>query len=217
MTHQDSLLIVSLTTECNLACPTCPMKEFRGHKNKYPLDNFILMLWIEQFFNPQKWVVELTGGEPALYEGIEELCQWLSEHNYTTVIKTNGLIPINKYKGIKRIAAWHNYDKFPVSYDEILIIDKLDRERKEAYCKENNIPYKVIGFNDDHSFDIPHGFRYTTSVNPAGHCIPCFAKKPVEKDTGTDDLNRINHRAPDIREACKDCKYCIDTWRFLDR
>lgn len=211
----DTLVIIALTTECNLACPTCPMGNWRGHKNKFPLKNEELFRWLEAWFNPARTNIELTGGEPALYEGIEELCQWLSDHKYKTLIKTNGLIPIPKFEGIKRIAAWHIYDRFPVSYDEILIVDKLDRERKEAYCIEHQIPYQVIGFNKDHSFDIPHGYKWTCSVNPAGHCVPCFNRKPVEKIEDGVDINRITHRAPDLREACSNCKFLIDNWRFL--
>lgn len=213
---QDSILFISLTTNCNLSCWHCPAKEWRGHKNKYPLKNSDIIPWLTEFFNPKKWVIELTGaGEPALYPEIEELCQWLSEHKFKTLIKTNGLIEIKPHEHIKRVAAFHQVNNPPKFFDEILIVDKIDREAKENICITNGWKYQVIGYNKEHDLDIPHGFKYTCAVNPAGHCVPCFARKPKEHDTGTDDLNRINHRAPDVRGCCANCKFAIDAWRFL--
>jgi len=211
-----NFLQISLTNKCNLSCWHCPIKDYRNTMPKYPIKNSELIPWIEEYFCPNDWIIELTGGEPALYDGIEELCKWLSEHRYNVLIKTNGLLPINSYKNIKRVAAFHQLNNPPKYFDEMLIIDKIDREAKEEYCKAHNIKYHVIGYNSEHTLDIPHKFRYMTVVNAAGHNIQCFRYNPVEHDIGTDDLNRINHRRPFIRDCCPTCKSAIDAWRFID-
>lgn len=211
-----NFLQISLTNKCNLSCWHCPIKEYRNTLPKYPLKNSELIAWIKEYFSPNKWLIELTGGEPALYEGIDDLCKWLSVNDYKVLVKTNGLLPINKYANIKRIAAFHQINNPPKYFDEILIVDKIDREAKEKYCQEKGIKYQVIGYNSDHSFDIPHKFQDMTVVNAAGHNIQCFQHKPVEHDIGTDDLNRINHRRPILRSCCPNCKSAIDAWRFAD-
>lgn len=131
---------ISLTSKCNYACWHCPMAQYRNTGTpKYALTNKRLIPWLEANLDPSRWVLELTGGEPSLYEGIDELVEWLSTHSYRTIIKTNGSNPIQPANGVIRVAAFHQLDNPPKYFDKILIVDKIDREEKERICQEKRV------------------------------------------------------------------------------
>lgn len=213
-----NFLQISLTCNCNYACLHCPMKEWRNSvPPKFPLTNKELIDFLERYVDPLDWVVELTGGEPTLYVGFDELLKWLSSFGYYTLVKTNGSNPIHKYHNVKICSAFHNLDCPPVCYDEILIVDKIDRVAKETYCMERGIPYKVIGFNKENPDGATHGFTYISYINGAGHNCSCPAKSPIqlENDEGSYDYGRIVDTPLQKSYCCKRCKAAIDAWRFL--
>ena len=66
---------ISLTTKCNLACEYCPITQYRNIPPRWPLNNAELIPFLERGLSKlecglDEVVVELTGGEPALYRGI---------------------------------------------------------------------------------------------------------------------------------------------------
>lgn len=211
----DHALQISLTNHCNFSCWHCPMGEWRNTDPRYPLNNAELIPWLDEFVNPKNTVIELTGGDPSLYNGIEELCEWLSMHQYKVLIKTNGMKEIPQFDGIKRIAAFHQLHNPPKYFDEILIVDKIDREAKEAICQEKGWKYHVIGFNSEVIDSVQHQFRFVAVVNPAGHSYMCFAKQPVQNIVNGIDYNRITHRQLVWSRACERCKFLHDMWIFL--
>lgn len=206
---------IALTTRCNFSCAYCPMAQWRNTEPKYPLNVDELVRFLETFVDANDWIIELTGGEPGCFPGIDQLCSWLSEHKYRTLIKTNGSMPLKPYLGITRVAAFHNLDNPPKYFDKYLIINTDGREEKEEYCKRHGIDYRVIGFNREHIDEMRHGFERTAFINPAGHQIGCQSERAIERGEGTDDWNRINHRALRTRPACPSCKILNDAWRFL--
>lgn len=213
---RDRFLQISLTNKCNLACPHCPAKEWRGTTPRFPLNNSELIPWLREFVDPNAFVIELTGsGDPSMYEGIEELCEFLSKNRYRVLIKTNGLLEIKPHEGITRVAAFHQLHNPPKYFDKILIVDKLQREEKELICLANEWDYRVIGFNKETYIDNRHGFRYMAFVNSAGHAYKCAAGKPVENVVDGVDYNRINHRQLELFRACPECKLMHDAWIFL--
>ena len=159
--------------------------------------------------------MELTGGEPSLYEGVEELMEWLSANWYRTIVKTNGTGNLPKLPNVKIVAAFHRLDEPPYNYDEFLIVDKILREEKEAYCKEHGIPYKVIGYDKENPDNASHGFGLCAFVNPAGHQVGCQATPPHERIVKGVDYNRITHRPLVAQRCCPHCKAAIDAFRFL--
>lgn len=211
-----NFLQVSLTNRCNFSCPTCPMGKWRNAESpRWPLDNGILIPFLERYARPSEWVVELTGGEPSLYPGIDELMRWLSANGYRTLVKTNGSGDLPHLPNVNIVAAFHELERPPKNFDTYLIIDKLQREKKEAYCKENNIPYKVIGFNKENPDGASHGFAMCAYVNPAGHQVGCQARRVTERVVNGKDYNRIDVRPLVAMECCPHCKAAIDAWRFL--
>lgn len=209
-----NFLQIALTTKCNLACPHCPIKAYRNTDDEpFVLTAARLIPWLAANINPEEWVVELTGGEPALFKGLDTLCRWLSCNKYRTLIKTNGLLRIGQYPYISRIAAFHNLDRPPKYFDVILIIDKLDREAKERYCKEHGWPYKVIGYNKENPDGAVHNFDKIAFIDPHGHNVPC-PSCPILWESG-DDPYIIEKKPLSKGRCCPKCKAAIDAWRFI--
>lgn len=209
-----NFLQIALTTECNRGCWHCPMKNYLHKKQKFPMNNSELIPFLQKYIEPSNWVIELTGGEPSLYPEIEDLVDFLSERGYYTIIKTNGIKEIKPHKNVIRVAAFHDYDNPPKYYDQYLIIDKIDRERKEEYCKAHGIPYKVIGYNKENFDHATHGFQSIAFINPAGHQINCPADTPLTRERDGIDYNRITHKPLTKQACCKECKAAIDAWRY---
>lgn len=210
-----NFLQISLTSKCNLKCKTCPMAVWRNTDNEpFVLTNERLFPWLKKWIHPNEWLIELTGGEPALYKGINKLCAWLFENGYNTLIKTNGLLEIKPVPHVRRIAAFHQLDNPPRYFDEILIVDKLEREAKEVYCKEHGLTYRVIGFNKENPDGATHGFDKILYVDPHGHAIGCPACT-VRWEEGFDPYT-IEHKMPVPVSCCKECKAAVDAWRFYD-
>lgn len=211
-----NLLQVALTTKCNYGCEHCPMSEWRNVAPKFPLCNAELIPFIENYCPPTQWIIELTGGEPALYAELVPLCEWLSNHKYKVLIKTNGSLPIPAYKNIRRCAAFHKFEEPPKYYDLYLIIDGLDSQRKIEYCREHKIPYRTIGLNKTPLSGQYHRFDKIAFVNAAGHQIQCPACKAITNEQNGIDINRITHKPLNAGKCCTLCKIALDAWRFYD-
>lgn len=211
-----NFLQISLTNRCNFSCKHCPMGKWRNSTMpRWPLDNATLVPWIAENVSADRWTIELTGGEPSLYPEIDELLHWLSDNGYRVLVKTNGSGHLPHLPNVKIVAAFHRLEQPPKNFDEILIVDKIQREEKEAYCKEHGIPYKVIGYNKENPDGATHGFELCAFINPAGHQVGCLAEKPHERVVNGDDYNRISHRPLVAQVCCPRCKAAIDAWRFL--
>lgn len=192
------------------------MKEWRNSEApRWPLCNGELFPFIERYVKPSEWVIELTGGEPTLYEGLDELLDWLSEKGYYTLVKTNGSNPICNRKNVKICSAFHRLEQPPKYYDEYLIVDKIQSDEKVAYCKDNGIPYKVIGYNKENPDNARCDFKLISFINPAGHNLSCPADVPRQIVRDGEDVGRINHTDIITKPCCGSCKAAIDAWRFL--
>jgi hypothetical protein len=201
-----NLLQISLTNKCNRECPYCPIARWRNnpaHPDK--LSNARLFPFLNKL-DPQEWAIELTGGEPALYQEIDELLGWLQANGFTGLVKTNGSMPIRSVPNFRRVAAFHELAKPPCFYDEILIISGLpDFEAKIEWCLANGAEYKAIELDRRYIANgkrTPTGIDRIMFVNPAGDLQECKA----------DHKNRIpleDGKLP-MRKACKECKSAID-------
>lgn len=205
---------ISLTSRCNLECPHCPMADYRNTDcMPYVLTNKRLIPWLVKNCAPREWIIELTGGEPALYNGLDELVGELTDRGYKGLIKTNGLFPTPKSPNFIRCSAFHQYDNFPKYWDIILIVDKIDSERKIAYCEEHNIPYRVIGYNKENPDGARHGFKKIAYMDPHGHQVPCPSCNI--RYTDPPDTYTIEYKDLVPGMACHHCKAAIDAWRFM--
>ena len=48
----------------------------------WELNNVRLIPFLYKYVDPKNWFIELTGGEPGLYNGLNELVSWLTNHQY---------------------------------------------------------------------------------------------------------------------------------------
>lgn len=210
-------LQISLTNKCNFNCWHCPMAEWRNSTPpNLPLCNAELIPFLEKYVDSRLWVIELTGGEPSLYPEIDELMEWLHEKKYRVLVKTNGSGNLKHYDNSTIVAAFHKLEEPPQNYDIYLIVDKIDREKKERYCIDHNIPYRVIGYNKENPDGAKHGFTYCAYINPAGHQVGCCADAvPQNVQSDGRDHNRIDFKPLTVMKCCSRCKAAIDAWRFL--
>lgn len=183
---------------------------------RFPLNNQELIDFFNRYLDPIVWIVELTGGEPSLYDGFGSLLEWLSNNRYYTLIKTNGSNLIKHYDNVKIVAAFHKLQEPPKCFDEILIVDKIDSVAKKQYCESNGIPYHIIGYNTENPDGAVHGFTNCAYINNAGHETTCKAMPPVERvsEDGI-DYGRIDRNPFFSGKCCARCKAAIDAWRFL--
>ena len=150
------LMTIWLTNKCNFDCYYCVAKggieppgfELPPHDPARRINNKDLLAWIKKWLNPKEWVLEFTGGEPGLYPEIDELIPELTSLGYFGAIQTNGSLPIPHSPNFVRTAAWH-FDKRPKFYDTMIIIKIPDGTwaKKEKWCKENGVPYRLTQFN----------------------------------------------------------------------
>lgn len=192
------------------------MKQWRNSEApRFPLCNRELLPFLERYVKPSEWVIELTGGEPSLYPEIDELLHWLSDTGYKVLVKTNGSGNLPHLPNIKIVAAFHQLGNPPKNFDEYLIVDKIQSEEKVAYCKEQGITYRVIGYNKENPDNARCGFTLISFINPAGHNFSCPADVPRQILRDGEDVGRINHTDIITKLCCENCKAAIDAWRFL--
>jgi hypothetical protein len=123
------------------------------------LNNEIIFNWVDRYCSPEDWCIEISGGEPGVYAGINELVEELSHRGYYGLIKTNGTLPISCTPTFKRVAAWHEIfgiNEPPKYADSILIIrnPKDCWKQKRQYCIDNCIPYQEVHFQEFHRPEI---------------------------------------------------------------
>lgn len=185
---------------------------------KYHLNNGVLTAFLSRWLPAPLWLIELTGGEPMLYSGIESLLDWLSLAKYKVHLRTNGIIPTKPRNGLKRIVAFHDLKKPPTeeNADVVLIVDKIESGAKVAYCEEKGLPFKVIGFNKENPDNAGHQFKRITYIDPSGHNVGCPSVPILHNIKHNVDMNRMEYGIP-LRDiyCCPNCKAAIDAWRFL--
>lgn len=214
------ILYISLTNKCNKSCGYCPIVTWRN-KPEYP-DNLPFKELTEFISKFKPDLVELTGGEPTLYEHYEELCQWLKDNKFLFITKSNGTNP-----GYNMASAWH--DEFPKHYDIIIIIDELpDFLNKINHCVSKGIPFIVIdeGPKSKKLYSSPN-FDFNTFealfVCPDGRVKWCHTREYQSEDrdnqSGKDAPNNSIFTGIEYKpcKVCKECKQVQDLARAYDK
>lgn len=130
---------------CNLRCLYCDTKEALIMK-----ENFVEMSVkdiIEKLYTTAKDIklVEITGGEPLIQDGVYDLFDKLIKLKYTVLLETNGTIflkdvPADIIKVVDVKCPSSGYDTSYNNYPNI------------EYIYENDEVKFVIGTNDDYEF-----------------------------------------------------------------
>ena len=230
-----NILTISLMNSCNRDCYYCPVKKWLrplnreqtddDKKNNRPLVNQLnnrdLLKFIFKNIKPSGWVIELTGGEPGLYPEIDELLMELTKKKYQGMVKTNGSCEIKSTDNFPLVAAWHEGEKIPANYDQILIIKNPadDWRAKTTYCEENGIPYHTVGF--DRKFEGVKAYAEVfgkinraircAHVNSSGRVTECAAAPP--DDAATIWEGKMPTR--NLQRTCLKCKNIHDVELWL--
>jgi hypothetical protein len=151
--------------------------------------------------------------------------QYLWGNKFKGLIKTNGLLPIPKIDGFKRVAAFHVLETPPKYFDEYLIVAQTcDWEAKQKYCIEHNIPYKFIGRNT-YQFDRPHmHIEKQAFLAPSGSLHACDGEPKWDKGPYMQIKPGIpgdpGWIKPDVTQLpmvkCYGCKSVMDFELFMD-
>lgn len=226
-----NLLTLNPISSCNLRCEHCPNKQWT-----YPIDdernrltNSMILKWMDKYLNPYEWFLEISGGEPGLYKGINELISTLNSMGYYGIIRTNGTLPIYKCENFIRLAGWHKQTTInnpPIYCDVMLITQNPDDcwREKAQYCHRNAIPYKCIPykrFGDPTFVDKPNQyetkintfFKHWTIVGSSGVQGYCYAHWGEDKD------NIFNMSPPlmmSMGQSCLRCSGMVGLLDFMD-
>jgi organic radical activating enzyme len=215
-------------SSCNYSCEYCPTKQWHkpadyvfpplykgdaGTPQKInKITNETLLKWLDKYLDPDKWLIEITGGEPGLYSEINTLIPALNKRGYHGLIKTNGSLPILKSKNFLLVACWHKGMNFPEYYDVILIIRNPndDWHKKVEFCKDNKIPYQTTMFDEYYKTRQPvspdecfeNKILNYLHMNSMGQLSGC-SRKPCNIERGI-----FNMSEPPVFEVIKDCPKC---------
>jgi organic radical activating enzyme len=169
--------------------------------------------WLDEFVNPQKFIIEITGGEPGLYKEINTLIPALNDRGYHGIIKTNGSLRIPKSRNFQLITSWHSWQVgLPKYYDQILIIKNPSDNwtSKVEYCKQHKIPYRLTLFDEYYLTGKPSicgeynrtKFINITHINNQGQVMECPKARP-------DFYKSIFHSSvPPLKNLRSDCSRC---------
>lgn len=80
-------------TGCNLRCTYCDTTYAYDEGRKYSIEALVKKV---KTYNCN--LIEVTGGEPLIQEGVYELLDKLVENRHTVLIETNGSLPIDRIK-----------------------------------------------------------------------------------------------------------------------
>lgn len=123
-------LMINITEKCNLTCKHCYITD--KNQRDFPLDK--LKGLIQDFFDLQGEKIILTGGEPFLYEKLEELLFFLKNIPLKKVLLTNGVL-IERKKELLPLIKDNNFEVF-VSIDGL---EDTHNDFRNAECFGSSI------------------------------------------------------------------------------
>ena len=164
---------------CNLNCNYCDTPQSRDFNLGDVLDVDELYRTIEELITPDFHSVSLTGGEPLLQADF--LKDFMKEHDFITMLETNGSLPKELRKIVKfieyasidiklpeheAVSKWDDLFKQEVASIKILIEEGID-----SYCKLVVLPStraETVGSLAARMKDeFPEGSRMSLVVQPA--------------------------------------------------
>jgi len=169
----------TILNKCNYQCVYCPPKLNSGSTPLISIQTYInffknLLLDNPEIMQYQKRFVGLTGGEPTIYEGIDDLIDFFKENNFYIGLDTNGSAKMDFWeKNLSKINMT-NLSVHPryANFKHVLEIVKLGIEKQSIvkigilmdpkyweraheainFFKENNVPimeFKGLIFRHD--------------------------------------------------------------------
>lgn len=160
---------------CNLDCSYCDTKWANDKSAEYEV---MTSNQIYDFIKETKVRnVTLTGGEPLLQKGIDDLLKLLSsDENLSVEIETNGSVNLKKFKSIKDSIKFTMDYKLPSSNME----DKMDLSNFD-YLNRNDVVKFVVGRIEDLDKTKKIIDKYNLTFNTNVYISPVFEKIELNK------------------------------------
>ncbi|GAA0746864.1 putative 7-carboxy-7-deazaguanine synthase QueE [Clostridium oceanicum] len=160
---------------CNLDCSYCDTKWANDKSAEYEV---MTSNQIYDFIKETKVKnVTLTGGEPLLQKGIDDLLKLLSsDENLSLEIETNGSVNLKEFKSIKDSIKFTMDYKLPSSNME----DKMDLSNFD-YLNRNDVVKFVVGSIEDLDKTKKIIDKYNLTFKTNVYISPVFEKIELNK------------------------------------
>jgi len=95
-----------INNDCNYSCKYCPVSLHDGSAPILPVQDYIdfFTRFIENnpliYTNFKKQDIQLSGGEPTRYEGIEVLCEFFKKNKFRVIMTSNGSAKLEKWDAV---------------------------------------------------------------------------------------------------------------------
>jgi len=207
-----SYYLISLTNKCNKSCDYCVVKQWRNNP-EFPdkIKCGDLIAFLEDKINSGD-VVELTGGEPTLFDGLTILLDFLKMKGAYVIIRTNGfnLGEWRKdYPNVILVLAQHDSSedyiaerkKYMMPHDRF--VDKIPENKIQ---KEANKP---IFINDSEDPLTSHPFTKALFITADGNVrfMPC----------SNESMGTIWDFKAKNWHCCESCPYMLGAWNLAQR
>jgi len=125
---------------CNLRCPYCDTKYSYINPcfTEESIEDIVNYIQQQNVNN-----VTLTGGEPLIQEGIDELINRLSHLGYRVELETNGSVDISKYVGLYGVTFTVDYKTLSSKMTKFMLLENY------KYLTKNDVVKFVCGTQDD--------------------------------------------------------------------
>lgn len=158
---------MTVLNKCNYSCRYCPPKLNSGSTPLIPVETYIRFFTDLIADNPEimqyeKRFVGMTGGEPTVYPGIDDLIDFFKDNNFNIALDTNGSAKMDFWERNLSKINMTNLSVHPryANFKHVLDIVKLGIEKKSIvkpgilmdpeywdraieginFLKENNVP-----------------------------------------------------------------------------
>ncbi len=130
--YTPDIIVIEITKKCPLSCKHCFQNS--GPGNSLEMDRGTLEGLCEEIVSLGVDVLQLTGGEPLIYPGVEQIIKALSCSGIILTITTNGMVgspsALEALKTMKGTGGW-----IQVSIDGLEETHNYMRENKQSYSK----------------------------------------------------------------------------------
>ena len=126
--------------DCNLRCPYCDTKYSYINPcfTEESIEDIVNYIQKQNVNN-----VTLTGGEPLIQEGIDELINRLSRLGYRVELETNGSVDISKYVGLNGVTFTVDYKTLSSKMTKFMLFENY------KYLTKNDVVKLVCGTDED--------------------------------------------------------------------
>jgi organic radical activating enzyme len=205
-------ILMDIINKCNKSCSYCVMAKWRNNED-YPdtltyeqITEFIGTYMKDDNTFPELYV-EITGGEPTLFEDLHDVIEMLTQAGAKILLRTNGI----------NLEAWRR------DYPNMLVIlakhDESDEyiNQRRPFLLQHDIIQTGAGLGkwqspeakffeycrDNKNQDLQHEFKNIIFLTNGSKCKSCPGD-PFDIE--------YPMRADVAHDACPSCPYCLTAW-----